>query len=180
MSRPTRQAWIALGSNLGDRRSEIVRASEALARLSATPPRASSLWESPPDRAEGGAFLNAVVEIVTSAAPAELLGQLLAIEAGQGRRRLPRPAGSPSAARRIDLDLLHVRGELARGPRLTLPHPRMHERAYVLAPLAELAPELIHPLTGKRIDRLLAELACPPQKRPRIIADRIHGSASST
>lgn len=101
-------------------------------------------------------YVNGVAEVETDLPPAGLLEFLLDTEAGFGRRR-----PGPDAPRTLDLDLLAV-GDLVTGPgeELRLPHPRMHRRAFVLLPLAELAPDWVHPVLGLRIDRLIADL--PP------------------
>ena len=131
-------AFIGLGSNLGDRGAEIERALSEIAALPGTELVArSSQYESAPLQASGGDYLNAVARVRTTLAPTALLHALQAIEARHGRER-----PFANAPRRLDLDLLlHGAGAWASGE-LVLPHPRMHERAFVLAPLAEIAPGL--------------------------------------
>lgn len=132
-----RQAFIGVGANLGDRRATISRALDALA---ATPGIAalesSAVYETTPvgvlDQPE---FLNLVVGIETTLAPLELLAVLHALEIAAGRRRESEIHWGP---RLLDLDLLLYEGEVLSGPDLILPHPRMGERAFVLAPLREL------------------------------------------
>jgi 2-amino-4-hydroxy-6-hydroxymethyldihydropteridine diphosphokinase len=151
-------AYIALGANLGDRAGNIF---QAVAKINATPGlrmrRISPLIDNdavggPPD---SPAFLNGAAEIQTTISPQELLARLLAIETELGRKR--RQRWEP---RVIDLDLLLFGSLQIDEPGLTLPHPRLHERRFVLQPLAKIAPKLIHPTLGKTIQTLLDEL--PP------------------
>ncbi len=146
------RAFIGLGSNLGDRRARIEAGIEAIVALAGVELVArSSLYESAPLAAEGGDYLNAVVEVRTALAPGALLGALQAIEERSGRTR-PR-AGAP---RTLDLDLLaHGTTEVAR-PGLVVPHPRLAERAFVLVPLAEIAPDLRIPGHARVADLLPA------------------------
>lgn len=154
-------AYIGLGSNLGDRGGEIDRACAEIAALPATALVArSSLYASAPVDAAGGEYLNAVVEVKTSLAPLALLHALQAIEDAHGRAR---PfAGAP---RTLDLDLL-LHGDLVlSSDELCLPHPRLHERAFVLAPLAEIAPQLVVPGRGG-----VAALGAQPRVAAQAIA----------
>jgi len=152
------RAWIGLGANLGDATAAIARAVSAIDALPGTRvARRSSLYRSAPVAARGPDFLNAVIEVETALAPQALLAQLLAIEAGEGRERPYR-----NAPRTLDLDLLLAVDESGPlrvdSPSLTLPHPRMHLRAFVLAPLAEIAPAMVVPGQGP-VATLLAECA---------------------
>ena len=144
-------AYIGLGSNLGDRLAWLEAGTAAIAGLPATTLVArSSVYESPPLQADGDDYLNAVVQVRTAMTATELLHALQAVEARHGRVRSHR-----NAPRTLDLDLL-LWGDLEmRTPELTLPHPRLAERAFVLVPLAEIAPDL--ELPGQ--DRLAARLA---------------------
>src|SRR5664279_2280039 len=137
-------AFIGLGSNLGDRGAEIDGAFAEIAALPRTSLVArSSLYASAPVDAPGGEYLNAVAHVKTSLAPLELLRALRAIEAGHGRLR-----PFPGAPRTLDLDLL-LHGDLVvASDELSVPHPRLHERAFVLAPLLEIAPQLVVPGRG--------------------------------
>lgn len=145
--------YIALGSNLGDR-AAYLRA--ALDRLRATVQvtAVSPVYETDPvGYAEQGPFLNAVVAGTTTSTPRGLLRALQAIERAAGRAR-----SFPNAPRTLDLDLLGY-GTLALDtPDLTVPHPRLHERAFVLAPLADIAPGLVLPGRGGTVAALLADL----------------------
>jgi 2-amino-4-hydroxy-6-hydroxymethyldihydropteridine diphosphokinase len=137
-------AFVGLGSNLGDRLAALDGALVALAALPATRLVArSSYYESAPLDAPGGDYLNAVARLRTSLAPLALLRALQAVEARHGRER-----PFANAPRTLDLDLL-LYGDIAlQTEQLTLPHPRLHERAFVLMPLAEIAPELLLPSYG--------------------------------
>jgi 2-amino-4-hydroxy-6-hydroxymethyldihydropteridine diphosphokinase len=153
----TVDAWVALGANLGERRAALEAAFVALGRLPGTHLiRHSSLWASPPLDADGPDYLNAVALLRTSLDPFELLNALQSIELTQGRTRSYR-----NAPRTLDLDLLlHGRAVLDT-PTLTLPHPRMATRAFVLRPLAELAPDLDIPGHGT-VRQCLAHVAEQP------------------
>ena len=149
-------AYVALGANLGDREATI-RA--ALAELDATPGvevvAVSSLAETDPvGYLDQPRFLNGAAAVETTLSARELLELLLAVEARFGRRREDVPAQGP---RTLDLDLLLYGSAEIDEPGLRIPHPRLHERRFVLEPLAELAPSLEIPGKGE-IQRLLAEL----------------------
>lgn len=139
------RAYVGLGANLGaDLLATLTQAAQALAGLPDTRLVAlSSAWRSAPVDAGGPDFLNAVAALDTALSPLELLDALQAIELAHGRERPYR-----NAPRTLDLDLLlHGDVHLAT-PRLTLPHPRLGERAFVLQPLLEIAPELAHLAAG--------------------------------
>jgi 2-amino-4-hydroxy-6-hydroxymethyldihydropteridine diphosphokinase len=158
-------AYVGLGSNLGgtlgEPRAQILAALEELARLPRTRLVAhSSLYRSAPlGHAAQPDFLNAVARLETGLAAEELLGELQAIERRHGRER-----PFPGAPRTLDLDLLLYGDATIDSPRLTVPHPRMHERAFVLAPLLELESEAVIPGRG-RAAQLLA--ACAAQRIAR-------------
>ena len=132
-------AFIGLGANLGDRARQIASACTEIAALPTTTLVArSALYASAPVDAPGGEYLNAVAHVRTALAPLELLRAVQAIELRHGRVR---PfAGAP---RTLDLDLLLYADLVMASDELTLPHPRLHERAFVLVPLAEIAPDLV-------------------------------------
>jgi 2-amino-4-hydroxy-6-hydroxymethyldihydropteridine diphosphokinase len=155
-------AYVGLGANLDEPRRQV---EAALGELAAMPRtrllKASSLYRSAPmGHADQPAFVNAVAELDTGLGAAALLGELQAIEARHGRRR-----SFANAPRTLDLDLLLFGNEVLSEPELTVPHPRMHERGFVLAPLVEVAPEISIP--GKGPARRFAA-ACAGQAVERI------------
>lgn len=159
------RVFIGIGSNLGDRASYYREAIDRIARLPETRiVRQSSIYETEPVGDLKGAFLNGVIQIQTKLPPDVLMRRLLAIERQIGRKR---PSRRKSAARSrpqprvIDLDLLFFDKETLETGALTIPHPRLHERRFVLAPMAELAPMLIHPKLNVSISDLLAGLKSP-------------------
>jgi len=149
------QAWVALGANLGDACASVRAAIDALGRLPQTRlQRASSLYRSAPWQAEGADFINAVAELQTHLSAPDLLRALQALERAAGRER-----PWPRAPRTLDLDLLEYGSARIESDWLTLPHPRLHERAFVLLPLAEIAPERVSAaalarVAGQRIEKL--------------------------
>lgn len=156
------RAFVALGSNLGDPQRQLGEAFAALGRLPATRLlQRSRLYRTPPwGMLEQPPFLNAVAMLDTALDPHALLDALLSIELDAGRTR----DGVRWGPRTLDLDLLHVDGVTLHDERLTLPHPRIAERAFVLLPLAELAPELKLP-GHDRVQALLAAIdtvGCAP------------------
>src|SRR5688572_16504734 len=150
------RAWIALGSNVGDRRAHLERALAGLARTPSTRVVRSSSWiETDPvgGPAGQGPYLNGVAELETELGPRELLERLLALEREAGRVRTVE--GAP---RTLDLDLLLHGESRIDEPGLIVPHPRMEQRIFVLAPLAELAPDLVLPHCGRTVAERLREL----------------------
>jgi 2-amino-4-hydroxy-6-hydroxymethyldihydropteridine diphosphokinase len=145
-------AWIGLGANLGDARETVLAAARAIADWDeGARMRLSPLYRSAPIDAGGPDFFNAVAAIDTRLSPEAVLDKLQALEMAFGRERPYR-----NAPRTLDLDLLlhgHARLDT---PRLTLPHPRLHLRAFVLRPLLDLAPDLIVPGLGAAADHLPA------------------------
>ena len=149
------RAYIAIGSNLGDRRTYLEAGLREVASLPSTCLAAvSRAYETPPlGPVEQPDFLNAVFAIETSLAPAPLLAALLAAEKKHQRQR--RIHWGP---RTLDLDLLLYGERVVESAYLTLPHPHMHERSFVLVPLCEIAPRLSHPITGQPFAAYLAVL----------------------
>jgi 2-amino-4-hydroxy-6-hydroxymethyldihydropteridine diphosphokinase len=149
--------FVALGSNLGDRESHLRQGLAGMARRGIEVSALSSVWETEPVHTrEPFWFLNMVARVRAELMPEELLDALLAVEAEAGRVRRTR-----NAARELDLDLLLFGDRRSEGPRLVLPHPRIWERRFVLAPLAEVAPGLRHPVSGRTVGEVLGALADP-------------------
>jgi 3-oxoacyl-[acyl-carrier protein] reductase len=146
-------AYIALGSNLGDRWATLAA---AVRRLRAEPGlrviASSEFYETAPVNCPpgSGAFLNAVVAVETDREPHDILQLLLRIERELGRVRT-----EPNSPRTLDLDLILYGDRVVNTPDLVIPHPRMHERAFVLAPLAEIAPDALHPVLVKTAQELI-------------------------
>lgn len=158
------RCFVALGANLGDPLTTVRSAIEHLRALSGSRCGAvSSFYRTVPvGLAHQPDFINAVVEMFTVLPAPAFLDQLFAIEARFGRRRSVK-----NAPRTLDLDLLLYGGMIHATPELTLPHPRLHERAFVLAPLAEIAPRLTIPGLGE-VGALLAR--CAGQRIERLAA----------
>jgi 2-amino-4-hydroxy-6-hydroxymethyldihydropteridine diphosphokinase len=156
------RAGVALGANLGNRAARLTTAREMIFALPhvSLPHFSSSLYEAEAVDCEAGApkFLNAVVEIDYDRSPRGLLDELQKIE-----RKLGRPAKhEPNRSRTIDLDLLYVGGREVDGAALTLPHPGLRLRGFVLQPLAEIRPNLILPNETKTIQQLAEEIPPAP------------------
>ncbi len=155
-------AYIALGSNLGDRYENL---RNALARLNQTEVtslrRWSSVYESEPHGRARSWFLNGAAELSTELEAAALLTELQRIEGSMGRKR-----AKGSVSRPIDLDILLFDSQVIETPELVVPHPRLAERRFVLIPLSELAPAIVHPVYGRTVSALLA--ASDDDKRVRL------------
>jgi 2-amino-4-hydroxy-6-hydroxymethyldihydropteridine diphosphokinase len=168
--RATFNAYVGLGSNLGDRAGNLLLALRGLLDANLRVARLSSVYETEPVGVETAQplFLNMVAELALDApaasaspSPEQLLARLLRIEYALGRRR-----DAPLAPRTIDLDLLLYGDVQAATEYLTLPHPRLHLRRFVLAPLCELAPGASHPTLGRTFGELLA--AAPDKSAVRL------------
>jgi 2-amino-4-hydroxy-6-hydroxymethyldihydropteridine diphosphokinase len=163
MSDLNADAYVALGANLGQPEATLRDALAELGRLPGTRLAAcSSLYHSAP---VGGPaqphYFNAVARLETSLSPPELLTALLELERRHGRIR-----GVPNAPRTLDLDLLLYDANIVHTPTLTLPHPRMHLRRFVLAPLLEIAPDCVIPGLGPARDWLARSLDQPVERLP--------------
>ena len=150
-----RGIYISAGSNLGDRKANLREGLQLLKSAGVHPLRVSSFFETEP---VGGLdqpwFLNLALEVETALPPQALLRCCLQIELARGRVRSFR-----GASRTLDLDILLYRDTVMREPHLTIPHPRMAERRFVLEPLAEIAPEITHPVLKQTVVSLLQ--SCP-------------------
>lgn len=143
-------AYVGLGANLGDARASVIAAIEAIGKLAGTRVlKRSSLYSSAPVDAQGPDFVNAVIEIATQLDATTLLAGLQEIETAAGRERPFR-----NAPRTLDLDILDYADQRIASASLTLPHPRMPQRAFVLVPLAEIAP---HRVTQAQIDAVAGQ-----------------------
>lgn len=150
-------AYIALGGNYGDRLNNLESAIKQLREIM-TIEAISAIYETEPvGYADQPWFLNAVARVVTLLLPHELLHELQSIETSLGKA-----ISFANGPRTLDLDLLLYDDVIRSSTELDIPHPRMHERRFVLIPLADLAPDAVHPTFGKTINELLATLPLEP------------------
>ena len=148
------RAFIGIGSNLGDRKANFLEAMDRIQQVPGTRiVKQSSLYESEPLGDAKTWFVNAVVELETECSADELLKRLKQIETAMGRKRV---RGKRWGSRIIDLDVLFFDNEIINKRTLKVPHPELHNRRFVLAPLSELAPQLIHPKLSVSVSELLA------------------------
>jgi 2-amino-4-hydroxy-6-hydroxymethyldihydropteridine diphosphokinase len=144
--------YLSLGSNLGDRRANLARAVELLGQSGVRVLRASSVFETDPMYLEAQPrFLNQVVQAETTLFPRQLLSATAGVEKAIGRK-----PGQRNGPRVIDIDIVLFAKSVVNTPGLEIPHPRMAERRFVLEPLAELCPELRHPVTRRTIQEMRA------------------------
>lgn len=153
--RPVQEdAYVALGSNLGDRRACLRAGLDGMVRRGLRVLAVSSVWETEPVDAPAPLwFLNMAAHVRTALPPRDLLEELLEVERALGRRRTV-----PNAPRPLDLDLLLHGDRVVEEPGLVVPHPRMWQRRFVLAPLAEIAPGVRDPRSGRTVAESLAGL----------------------
>ena len=159
------QVYVAMGSNLGDRDAHLaagvaaLRATEGVEVIAVSP-----LYETDPvGPSPQGSYLNGAIELATTLSPDALLERLLEIEASRGRTRGP----DRNAPRTLDLDLLFYGDRKLVGPDLEVPHPRLADRPFVLEPLCDLAPNLVHPALGETIEALARRVRDPAAVRRR-------------
>jgi 2-amino-4-hydroxy-6-hydroxymethyldihydropteridine diphosphokinase len=151
----SKTVYLSLGSNIGDRERNLRDAVDLLAEPQLRAVRVSSFYETEPlEVLDQPWFLNAVVEAETDLFPKQLLARVQRIEQVLGRRRL-----KPKGPRTIDIDILLYGGAVIDADELQVPHPRLAERRFVLEPLAELAPNLHHPVTGRSVAEMLVAVA---------------------
>lgn len=147
-----KRVYLSLGANLGDREAALREALSQLGAAGIRILRVSSLYETEPrDVPDQPWFLNAVVEAETELFPKQLLARTQAVEQAMGRKKT-----RPKGPRSIDVDILLYGNAVVDTETLVIPHPRMHERRFVLEPLAELAPELRHPVMRMTVREMLA------------------------
>ena len=149
--------YLGLGSNAGNREENIKRAIEHLSLALGSPTALSTIIESEPWGYDSqNSYLNCVVAFETTLAPLQLLDTTEAIERTLGRTQ--KSIGGVYSDRTMDIDILFYGNDTVAHPHLTVPHPLLHERLFVLAPLNEIAPTLQHPQLGKSVQQLLGEL----------------------
>ncbi len=157
--------YVAMGSNLGDRDANLavglaaLRATEGVEVIAVSPLYETDPVGPPPQ----GPYLNGAIELATSLSPDALLERLLEIEVSRGRTRGP----DRNAPRTLDLDLLLYGDRKLAGPDLEVPHPRLADRPFVLEPLCDLAPNLVHPALGETIEALACKVRDPAAVRRR-------------
>jgi len=148
------KVFLGIGTNLGDREENLREALTMIEKYIGRIICSSSVYETEPWGFQSeNEFLNIVIEVITRLKPSGLLGRLLMIESIIGRVR----EGTGYKSRIIDIDILFYGDEIMETKALTIPHPNLHRRRFVLLPLSEIAPGLVHPVKSKTVDQLLSE-----------------------
>jgi 2-amino-4-hydroxy-6-hydroxymethyldihydropteridine diphosphokinase len=158
--------YLSLGSNVGDREVQLREAEQRLSKLGRVIAISSFYETEPVEFTEQPWFLNCAVKLETSLTAEELMAAIFGIEEDMGRRRV-----QDKGPRSIDIDILLFANAIVESSEVTIPHPAMHQRRFVLEPLAEIAPEALHPLLKKTIRELLDRL--PPGQSVRKLEPRI-------
>lgn len=154
------RVFLGIGTNEGDRLANISRAAQALAASGVVRLiQMATIAETPPLGPPQRDYLNTVMEVETTLSPQELLGCVKRLEQQLGRAPSPQRWGP----RIIDVDILLYADRIVEEPRVTIPHPQMHRRRFVLEPLAQLAPDLVHPVLKRTVRELLENLPEVPQ-----------------
>jgi len=153
MNVETVMVYLGLGSNMGDRRENLERALEYLSQRLRVTGKSSMYDTEPMENLSQPRFLNMVCQAKTMLKPEDLLVLVKGIE-----RKMGRQPGRPNSPRPIDIDILFYGDKVINTPELKIPHPRMNYRAFVLVPLAEIAPVLVHPVTKKTVKEMLQEI----------------------
>lgn len=148
-----KKIYLGLGSNMGDREQMLRQALAMIGNEIGTITACSSLYRTKAVGFEGDDFLNMVASVASAVSPSGLIGRLLMIESKLGRIRCE----GRYSSRTIDIDVLFIDDQVINSESLIVPHPRLHERRFVLEPLNEIAPELVHPLLGKTAGALLKD-----------------------
>jgi 2-amino-4-hydroxy-6-hydroxymethyldihydropteridine diphosphokinase len=168
-----KRVYLSLGSNIGDREANLRAAVERLAAPDLRVLRQSPIYETEPaGYTDQRWFLNMVVEAETALFPPQLLARTSGIERALGRKRT-----MPNGPRTIDIDILLFADTVVLTARLEIPHPRMSQRRFVLAPLADLAPDLRHPLTHQTVRQMLE---AAPAQTVRLLHSKLTSCPTST